>query len=985
MTEAINAHIDAFALNIANDESTTDTSLGNAFLAAENVGFSLFFSFDYAGNGAWDKAKVIALINAYAGSSKAYWHHGSQPLVSTFEGSGSAEDWVDIKKQTNCFFIPDWSSLGAKPAAAEAGGVADGLFSWAAWPYGPNDMDTYIDASYQQYLAGKPYMMPVSPWFFTNMPGYNKNWLWRGDDLWYDRWQQAMYLAPEFIEIISWNDYGESHYIGPIYDIHNDLAAASYAAFDKDKGDAPYNYVAGYDHSGWRALLPFLIDTYKYNVSTITEEGLTAWYRLNAAGSCASDGGTTGNTVSQLQLEYPPKDIPQDKIFYSALLASPADVVVTVDGVSLGAAWTHTPSGDAGIYHGSVSFTGHSGSVEITVTRGGSTVVSVLGEDIFSGCSNTLGIENWNAWVGSKMAGNGVSAIPASLADQVCVEGWGKGNFNGLCEFTCGLGYCPVGACVCTKMGPPPTKPKATGIQGYPTAGESPSYSGLCSFACNYGGCIEGVCGTAKVPLTIPTVSPFTPDTCTAGSGEGSFAGLCSYACNVGYCPIHNCTCTATGPLNVPKAANASIHAVSTVGGDSGLCTFACDRGYCPSPTCVSDKDSPAPACADDGTDPRPECAEVDVCDFTKSYPTLDDLEAALDTIEPACVDFYTLDGLGTTMGQTLDNYTHITSSYDSKFDDYVKYVKEVINIQLEDFMSSDEPYGPGNQFFRCTYSKSGRNETPTSCPGDIGIQSGTYTVYYDLIDPDGFYSNLTATYGIERDWVVFKESKLDLTCTPPMDKGGCLALHRKYEGFPVKAPDSDIKVANPKDIMTQAMPHIQNLTENMVVAQIELALGSWMGLTDDVVQSFSMAVFLLSQAVINMQNVVDVAEKYEEAKKKEMINDILMGILLVLPFLGELDVISDSLLGMSRIITMIGEAGMGAMTVYSAVEDPTMAPLTILETLLMYGMRNPGDFDQMGTARRGMTEDEIKSIGASFKERNDQFQTIVAKCAKAP
>lgn len=53
--------------------------------------------------------------------------------------------------------------------------------------------------------------------------------------------------------------------------------------------------------------------------------------------------------------------------------------------------------------------------------------------------------------------------------------------------------------------------PKATGIQGYPTQGESASYSGLYSFACNYGNCIAGVCGTVEVPLDVPTVSPFTP------------------------------------------------------------------------------------------------------------------------------------------------------------------------------------------------------------------------------------------------------------------------------------------------------------------------------------------------------------------------------------------------------------------------------------------------------------------------------------------
>ena len=150
--------------------------------------------------------------------------------------------------------------------------------------------------------------------------------------------------------------------------------------------------------------------------------------------------------------------------------------------------------------------------------------------------------------LGGQCDGGGLT----SLADQVCIEGWGKGNFAGLCKFTCSLGYCPVGACVCSKMGPQPKMPKSTGIQGYPTAGESPSYSGLCSFACNYGNCIEGVCVTVEVPLIIPTVSHFTPDTCTAGTGSGALAGLCSYGCNVGYCPIHNYTCTATDPLNLP-------------------------------------------------------------------------------------------------------------------------------------------------------------------------------------------------------------------------------------------------------------------------------------------------------------------------------------------------------------------------------------------------------------------------------------------------
>lgn len=125
-------------------------------------------------------------------------------MVSTFEGPAFATSWPALISEFNLFFIPDWSSLGA--SAAEATGVTDGLFSWAAWPTGAADMTLDSDNSYVAALNGKPYMMPVSPWFYTNLPGFSKNWIWRGDDLWYDRWQQVLEIKPEFVEIITWND-----------------------------------------------------------------------------------------------------------------------------------------------------------------------------------------------------------------------------------------------------------------------------------------------------------------------------------------------------------------------------------------------------------------------------------------------------------------------------------------------------------------------------------------------------------------------------------------------------------------------------------------------------------------------------------------------------------------------------------------------------------------------------------------------------------
>jgi hypothetical protein len=104
-----------------------------AFSTAASQGFKLFFSFDYAGNGPWPKTDVGALLVAYT-ALEAYYTYQGKYFVSTFEGPGNADDWIDLKAQYNVFFMPDWSSLGAKEALKRGDGVADGLFSWAAWP-----------------------------------------------------------------------------------------------------------------------------------------------------------------------------------------------------------------------------------------------------------------------------------------------------------------------------------------------------------------------------------------------------------------------------------------------------------------------------------------------------------------------------------------------------------------------------------------------------------------------------------------------------------------------------------------------------------------------------------------------------------------------------------------------------------------------------------------------------------------------------------
>ncbi|KAI0391548.1 carbohydrate-binding module family 24 protein [Xylariaceae sp. FL0594] len=488
------AGIDGFALNIAAGDGNNGNSIQKAFAAADNKGFKLFFSFDYLAWGAWDKDAVKNYINTYKTHS-SYFKQGSQPLVSTFEGTGNVNDWPYIKANTGAFFMPDYSSLG--PQGAANTGVVDGLFSWAAWPNGPNDMTTNVDQQYMTALAGKPYMMPVSPWFYTDLPGYGKHWTWRGDDLWYDRWQQVLAVQPDFVEIITWNDYGESHYIGPLY-------PSQYGLFGPGAGNAPFNYVDNMPHDGWRQFLPYLIQQYKTGSATISKEGLNTWYRRNPGGACSA-GDVTGNNPGDGQQTYPPSQIAQDRVFYSALLTSSATVTVSIGGSTVQGTWENTPAGGSGIYHGSVPFNGKTGAVTVTISRNGNAIATVNGASITTACTNNL--VNWNAWVGSATAsgsppgggsGGGGGGGGGGGSGSACVLGTGSGNFQGLCSFACHYNYCPPGVCTCTQTGTAISPPASTGRKGYPLTSvpDRCAYLGLCSFAYDHGYYPDTACGS---------------------------------------------------------------------------------------------------------------------------------------------------------------------------------------------------------------------------------------------------------------------------------------------------------------------------------------------------------------------------------------------------------------------------------------------------------------------------------------------------------
>ncbi|CAG8386345.1 unnamed protein product [Penicillium salamii] len=961
------AHIDGFALNFGSGVDYNLVLL-KAFVTAGKIGFKLIFSFDYAGNGPFDKSTVIQMLGDWT-TYDAFYQYRGKPLVSSFEGPANAADWADIKAKVDCFFMPDWSSLGAKDALELK--TADGLFNWAAWPWGNTDMDTYVDASYLDYLeraGGKPYMMPVSPWFYTNLPGYDKNWLWRGDNLWRDRWEEVMVVQPDLVQIISWNDFGESHYIGP-------LPQGDYKAFEV--GKAPYDYLTGMTHDAWRKLLPYWIDTYKKGKASVSQEELVGWYRPNPGAACNS-GGTSGNTANQLQFEFDPAEVAQDVIVFSAVLASEADISVTVGGVSLPAQWKNKPSGGIGIYHGSVAYGGNRGAVRITISRSGVTVATFIGRDITTNCVD--GYTNWNAWVGSAKSPTVLDAVSPKLAidEQKCIRGTAKGNFKGICEFTCSYGYCPLGACVCLELGPAKKLPKPTGIKGYPIAGEGSSYIGLCDFSCNYGYCPPNACGTTEAALVEPTTSPFLPSACTSGMGQDNFIGLCQYACDFGYCPIKHCTCTSTGTLTPPPAQKSDYDGKwSLDGDDSGLCSFACTRGYCPETSCSTYHPNEVVMCDDDSEDPN--CLSLadkdsEACDLSLTFNTMTSLQNSLSTIPSVCKGIYAMQVLLKTLKDTKANYTSVNNDYDYWFNYYIKYMNRVVPEEIWAFTSWGNK-GPGNKYFDCQL-RDGDPHDKKVCP--VSSSAHSYHVDYEFNDEKGFWND-AATRGIQKDWITFDEYDITTPCPPKNFKhpNTCTPGKIALENYP--HPADNMKFANPKDIITKSGGRFDQLELDIAMTWTEMMFGFWDGDDEDAVEAASIPVFMLAQAVESMEKVKELGKEEKDIEETELIMKILTAVLIVVPFAGE---VVGEVVGMAWVVEaaiVVDILGNAAASIYDVVKNKESPAMAVVDILLgAAGRRTGKNWSKAATKRRELGVEDVPKFGDVFKRNDDELRKVI-------
>jgi glucan endo-1,3-alpha-glucosidase len=147
-------------------------------------------------------------------------------------------------------------------------------------------------------------------------------------------------------------------------------------------------------HENLLNFLPYYIAQYKGQNTSLTTDSMQYWYRTTPAAN-GNTGGVLGNNPNQGQVVHSPNTICQDKVFFSALLTSPADVTVQI-----GSGNVASFPGTTGLNHFSSSFGGQTGNVTFSIVRDGKTVKSESGTAITSSSSLEGGVTNYNAWVG---------------------------------------------------------------------------------------------------------------------------------------------------------------------------------------------------------------------------------------------------------------------------------------------------------------------------------------------------------------------------------------------------------------------------------------------------------------------------------------------------------------------------------------------------------------------------------------------------------
>ncbi|KAH9917216.1 glycoside hydrolase family 71 protein [Amylocystis lapponica] len=293
--------IDGFALNVGREE-WQKARVSDCYEASMQSGlsFKLFLSFDMTSlpsDTEADAAQLYDYLVTCAAHPNQLIYDG-KVFVSTFAGEHSRfgqpdlnSSWAYVKSVLEqvapVHLVP---SFFIDPARYPEMSSMDGYFHWnGGWPLHlspdlpaaksgvPSSTATAPTSNIWAGEHSWPPSHPGSSQSHYGRDSWNKNWIYRGDDwLFARRWEQLVAHRAQIgiVQILSWNDYGESHYVGPV----------------KGAQPASHAWVDGFPHDAWLQLGAYYARAFKDGAyPPIAHDRIYMWARPHPKHARAPD------------------------------------------------------------------------------------------------------------------------------------------------------------------------------------------------------------------------------------------------------------------------------------------------------------------------------------------------------------------------------------------------------------------------------------------------------------------------------------------------------------------------------------------------------------------------------------------------------------------------------------------------------------------------------------------------------------------------
>lgn len=374
--------IDGFVINVGKWDAFYQLCTAAMYQAAAegSPAFTIFFSIDFNNGTPFDKGG-IPVMDTIRQIIKQYYNHpnqfryGGKPVVSTFFGSQKSSSFWQVEflnplaaEGYPVLFIPNFyrynhvldlpAQLSYIQGIYDDYPFVDGLFYFGAAGIPP---EIVVANRFHQTVAvqkGKLYMATVSPTYSDTRTRHNNRiFNYRGGEGIHEIWQGILQDQPQWVQVVTWNDFVEQHYIG------------SSLSNIEDAGNFP--------HVAYRELCRYYIQWYKTgSAPLITTDRVMLLYRTHAK-DIVIPGDPLGPPLNW--------ETVSDHLYATAFLTQPAELILKTGSHQSS---FHLP---AGMQFVSIPF--EQGTQAFTLRRGQNTVMQETGAKAIS---NAISAYNFN-------------------------------------------------------------------------------------------------------------------------------------------------------------------------------------------------------------------------------------------------------------------------------------------------------------------------------------------------------------------------------------------------------------------------------------------------------------------------------------------------------------------------------------------------------------------------------------------------------------